>query len=69
MYSFTLNCGGDEKPFIRVTIHAAPDDPAPGAPAFCSDLYLGMGKLMGGLINSVKDGKAESCVIKGIPLY
>ena len=68
-YTFTLNCGGDEKPFTRITTQAAPDDPSSGARAFCSDLYLDKGKGVGGIINSAKDGKAETCVIKGIPLH
>ena len=67
-YSFSLNCAEGEKPYIRVTMAAVPDDAKEGARAFCSDMYVSMGKVIGGVINASKDGKAETCLIKGAPL-
>ena len=67
-YRIAVNCGG-EKPYRRVTVQAVPANPASGARAFCSDLYLTAdNKLLGGVINFATDGKAETCFIKGAPL-
>jgi hypothetical protein len=67
-YSFRLNCAEGEKPFIRVTIAAIAEDAKEGARAFCSDMYVSMGKVTGGVINASQDGKAETCLMKGAPL-
>jgi hypothetical protein len=67
-YSFKLNCAEGEKPYIRVTIEAVPDETKEGARAFCSDMYVSMGKVTGGVINGAKDGKGETCLVKGAPL-
>jgi len=67
-YSFHLHCAEGEKPYIRVTITAVPDDVKAGERAFCSDMYVSMGKVTGGIINASKDGKASTCLIQGAPL-
>lgn len=68
-YNMAVNCGADDqKPYSRVTIYAAPVNPNTGSRAFCSELTMPMGKMQGGLISYAKDGKAETCFIKGTPL-
>ena len=68
-YNFAVNCGAEEhQPFPRVTIYAVPVNPSTGARAFCSELYRSMDKLQGGVIYWSKDGKADSCFIKGTSL-
>lgn len=67
-YSFKLNCPEGDKPYIRVTIEAVPDDKGEGARAFCSDMYVSLGKVVGGVMNESKDGKGDTCLIKGAPL-
>ncbi len=58
---------------MRVTVQAVPDSNS-GKPAFCSELYLARsgssqaGRILGGMINAAKDGKAETCFAKGVPL-
>lgn len=68
-YTFRLNCGGEQPPHMRVTVQGMPNDPRSGVRAFCSDLYLSKGKILGGFINVSNDGRADTCFIKGEPLH
>jgi hypothetical protein len=67
-YAFVLNCGGEHPPYTRVTVQGVPNGPDSGNRAFCSDLYVGEGKIIGGIINLSNDGEADTCFIKGAPL-
>jgi len=68
-YNFAVNCGAEEhKPFPRVTIYAVPVNPATGARAFCSELHGPWDKIQGGIIYWSKDGRADTCFIKGTSL-
>jgi type IV pilus assembly protein PilA len=68
-YNFAVNCGAEEqKPFPRVTIYAVPVNPGTGARAFCSELHGTADKIQGGIIYWSRDGKADSCFIKGTSL-
>jgi hypothetical protein len=67
-YHFKLNCAEGDKPYIRVTMVALPVDTHEGARSFCSDMYVSMGKVIGGVINAAKDGKEVTCLVKGAPV-
>ncbi|HEU5234883.1 MAG TPA: hypothetical protein VFU50_18645 [Terriglobales bacterium] len=67
-YRFSLNCGGAQRPYVRVTVQSLPNGSRSGVRAFCSDLYLSNGKIVGGAINVSNDGRADTCFIKGEPL-
>lgn len=67
-YTFRMNCGGEQSPHMRVTVQGVPNSLGSGVRAFCSDLYLSKGKILGGFINLSNDGKADTCFIKGEPL-
>jgi hypothetical protein len=43
-------------------------NPNTGARAWCSEQWVAMGKIQGGLISYAKDGKADTCFMKGTPL-
>ena len=67
-YRFTINCAEGEKPYIRATMVAVPIDTHEHARSFCSDMYVSMGKVVGGVINAAKDGKEVTCLVKGAPV-
>lgn len=65
-YQLAVNCGTDDsKPYSRVSIYATPVKQTTGARAFCSELYLVGGKILGGLISFASDGKVQSCFVRG----
>ena len=67
-YRFKINCAEGDRPYIRATMVAVPVDTHEGARAFCSDMYVSMGKVIGGVISGAKDGKEATCLIKGAPI-
>jgi len=67
-YRFNINCAEGDKPYTRVTMVAVPIDAHEHARSFCSDMYVSMGKVVGGVINAAKDGKDVTCLVKGAPV-
>ena len=72
-YKLAVNCAeDDQKPYARVTMYAVPANPSSGARAFCTEQHRGGSSgpnhYEGGIILYSKDGRAETCFMKGTPL-